>query len=122
MFNFFWDRVPESWVLTEKASWLFGVSAIVITAATIILSTDAFRRFESPILGGILGVSTALGTFFLWSGMWRFWKLWDPSSRMARRIWFVVLLVGVWHGAILYYVFVYLRLRRAASHENEIRL
>ena len=71
MLNFFGDRVPELRILTEKASWLFGVSAVLTTATTIILSTDVSAGPYgdlSRIFWALLGVSTALGMVFFVDG------------------------------------------------------
>jgi hypothetical protein len=117
MFNFFWDRVSASWLMSRNAARLFGASAMVLTVATILLLSDVQQGSGplSSLFWAIVGVSASLGAFFLWTGMLRFWRLWDTSSRAARRVWFVVLLIGVFYGAILYYALVYLRLRVVTS-------
>lgn len=55
----------------------------------------------------ILGVLGPIALFFLWFGMWRYWVRIDSSKVYAKRLWFVVLLVGFWYGSCLYYFFVY---------------
>jgi len=57
---------------------------------------------------GVLGVAGAIGTFFIWGGMWAYWTRCDSSRRTVKRIWFMVLLLGFWYGAVLYYLFKYL--------------
>jgi hypothetical protein len=50
--------------------------------------------------------------------MWHYWGECDSSSPAARRAWFFVLIFGLWYGAVLYYLFVYLpsTLRLDAMH------
>jgi hypothetical protein len=68
-------------------------------------------------IGGVLG---AVGVFFLWGGMWRYWIGCDSSFVFARRVWFLALSVGLWYGAILYYVLVYLpQTRRIPSDDKK---
>jgi uncharacterized BrkB/YihY/UPF0761 family membrane protein len=54
------------------------------------------------------GAAIAVSAFFLWGGMWKYWIVCDSSSQLSRRVWFVVLIIGLWYGAVLYYLFVYL--------------
>jgi hypothetical protein len=70
---------------------------------------------------GTAGVFTAVSVFYLWGGMWKYWIRLDLSSRAARRTWFLVLLIGVWYGGVLYYSFVYIpaiRKMRAKQFET----
>lgn len=53
------------------------------------------------------GAAAAFGIFSLWAGMWLFWVKCDPSSKRARRIWFFILLIGMFGGALAYYFIVY---------------
>jgi hypothetical protein len=46
--------------------------------------------------------------------MWKFWIARNEGSRLHKRVWFVLLLFGVWYGALAYYLAVYLPNRRRA--------
>ena len=50
--------------------------------------------------------------------MWRYWMTGKPSNRIARRIWFAILVCGVWYGAILYYFLAYLPGTGKGENEN----
>ena len=109
MFNFFWERQGNAWLVSRTASRMFAVSAAVIVTLTLILlmAPPDESSLGSRILWGIGGVALALSIFFLWSGMWRFWSRLDRSSQTIRRLWFAILVVGLWFGGVLYYVCVY---------------
>jgi hypothetical protein len=66
-----------------------------------------------------LGALAAIGSVFIWLGMWRYWVRIDNSRPWIKRIWFVVLLIGFSWGSCLYYFFGYLpeflRRRRTES-------
>jgi hypothetical protein len=110
--SFIWKRLDDGWLMSKNASVLFALSALVIIGMTIVLSSNIdFQNLGllSNILGGMGGVLAALSIFFLWGGMWRYWIRCDFSPTSSRRFWFMVLLVGMWFGAIVYYAFVYVR-------------
>jgi uncharacterized membrane-anchored protein len=106
----FWERVGDDWITSKPARLLFGVATSLIAMITFVPFVRVSRN--PPPLGnillGLIGVLAGLSVFFLWSGMWRYWIRRDASSRSARRIWFIILLVGIWYGAVVYYLFVYL--------------
>jgi len=56
---------------------------------------------------GIEAVLGPLSVFFLWIGMWRYWIRIDNSSRREKIISFILLFVGMFYGAVIYYFFVY---------------
>ncbi len=56
---------------------------------------------------GLLGFIGPFAAVFLWGGMLRYWKLHDPSALWIRRIWFPVLTLGLFYGAIFYFVVIY---------------
>jgi hypothetical protein len=111
MFPRFWNLIDDQWLTGRTASKLFTVAAIftVVVPTLIYLDIAQGPGVLSQVFWGIAGVLTAFSMVFLWSGMWRFWSKLDQSSRYARRIWFFVLLFGLWYGAVLYFIFVYLR-------------
>jgi hypothetical protein len=110
--SFIWRRIDDEWLVSKSASAFFALSVLIIVGMTVVL----FANIESQTLGfvgnallGIGGVLAAVSVFFLWGGMWRYWIECDSSSLAARRIWFLVLVVGLWYGAILYYALVYMQ-------------
>lgn len=110
-FSFFWKRVTDEWLVSKSACTLFGLAAVIILAITAIAFAGLPEGEVTPAgnLGfGILGVLGAVGIFFLWGGMWKFWSHLDSSARWVRRVAFAILVVGVWYGAILYFLLVYL--------------
>jgi hypothetical protein len=112
MWQVFFENVTDEWLVSRKASRLFGAAAMAIALLTPLFLgwvTSEGPGLVRSIYWGILGIAGGLGVFFLWEGMWRYWIRCDPSPRWARRIWFLVLIVGVWWGAVLYYLLVYLR-------------
>ena len=109
--SFIWRFLSEDWLVGKRAAVLFGFFLAVIVGMTAALYNSE-RIPQAGVLGTSLwavgGVLAGLGIFFLWGGMWRYWIDCDPSSRAARRFWFLVLLLGIWYGAVLYYALVYL--------------
>jgi hypothetical protein len=120
MFSRLWGYVGDRWLVSRSASTMFAATAILIVSVTLLLALNVTRDTgpSSDVLWAIAGVLSGLGAFFIWSGMWRFWNRLDQSSRSARRLWFFVLLIGFWYGAILYFVFVYLRSVRTPLAEK----
>jgi len=49
--------------------------------------------------------------------MLRYWTRGEPVNRIARRIWFIVLILGNCYGAILYYALVYAPAVRRRNRE-----
>jgi hypothetical protein len=118
--SFIWNRLSDEWLLTTTASFLLGAAALIValvTASMAFVPIDGAGMLTN-LFWAVAGVSAGISVFFLWGGMWRYWISVDSSSRTARGIWFAVMTAGVWFGAILYYVCVYLpeiRRRRGAS-------
>ena len=111
-----WSWVSDDWLVNKTASRLFGASAIVV----VFLATPFFLGLfptirNAPMLSWanllelVLGVVTPLAILFLWTGMWRHWTQCNTSTRAIKRVWFFVLLFGLWWGAVLYYLMAYLR-------------
>ncbi|SRR6266568_1988453 len=109
--SLFWRRITDEWLVSKAARVLFGFAAFVsllLTFAGVFDMPQGELTFFVRLFFGILGVLGTLGAFFLWGGMWRYWMNIDSSSGWLRRVWFAVLLFGVWYGAILYFLVVYL--------------
>jgi len=106
-----WNWFEDDWLATRRAAWLFLVSTFLVLALTPVLlgkfDTKAMS-FWARLAWGILGVLGPIALFFLWFGMWRYWARIDNASRWAKRMWFLVLLVGFWWGSCVYCYFVYL--------------
>jgi membrane protease YdiL (CAAX protease family) len=122
--TYFWDRVGDRWLLSRIACALFIGASILIIVLTSLLALDVptgSTAWSKTLWGGV-GVLTGLSVFFVWSGMWRFWTKLDNSSRPARRVWFIILLFGLWYGAVLYFLCVYtpyhLRREKNLFHED----
>lgn len=108
-----WGRVSYEWLVSKTASRLFGAaSALTVATTPLQLGLEPPRSSLTSsinLLFTIFGVAGALSIVFLWGGMWRHWLLSNSPSRATKRIWFCVLLFGIWWGAVLYYLMAYLR-------------
>jgi hypothetical protein len=114
--SFIWRKIDDEWLVSRSASAFFALSSLVIVGMTVVIFADVDTQAPGSLgnaLFGVGGVFAAVGVFFLWGGMWRYWIRCDTTSLTARRVWFFALAVGLWYGAILYYALVYLpRTRR----------
>jgi hypothetical protein len=117
-----WNKFRDDWLTTAQAARLFLLAALLVLALTAVLfgSIDTTRMsLWARLPVGVLGVLGPIALFFLWFGMWRYWARIDNSSRWAKRMSFIVLLVGFWWGSCLYCFFVYLpRTYKSASIET----
>lgn len=106
-----WNWFKDEWLITRKAAKLFLVSAFFVLALTPVflgmIDTNKLS-FWKRLPWGILGVLGPIALFFLWFGMWRYWARIDNATEWAKRVWFLVLLIGFWWGSCLYCFFVYL--------------
>jgi hypothetical protein len=119
--SFIWRRISHEWLVSKAASAWFAISSAMIAVMTIVLFSNVQIRdisFVSRFSWGIAGVLTAVSIFFLWGGMWRYWITSDSSGRIGRRLWFVVLLAGIWYGAIIYYILVFLPTTREGARKH----
>jgi hypothetical protein len=110
VFSSFWDGVGDKWLVSRAAFASFACASVLVAFMTVALAFDFVRDTGTltETAWGTAGVLAGVSVFFIWSGMWRYWTKLDRSSRFARRCWFVVLLLGLWYGAILYFIFVYI--------------
>lgn len=98
-------------LVSRAAATLFFVSTILLLALTPVFLSRVDPRgmsFWMKLPWEILAVIAPIGLFFLFFGMWRYWLRIDNSSKWAKRVWFLVLLLGMWYGSALYYFFAYL--------------
>jgi hypothetical protein len=106
-----WLWFKDNWLITREAARLFAISTLLVLASIPFflgkVETQAMS-FWTRLPWGILFLFGPIAIFFLWFGMWRYWARIDWTSGSARRMWFVILLIGFWWGSCLYCVFVYL--------------
>src|SRR6266849_7564276 len=99
-----WNRFKDEWLITKQAAKLFLVSTFLVLALTPAflgkIHTDKMPLWER-LPWAILGVLGPVALFFLWLGMWRYWVRIDCSNPWAKRMWFIVLLIGFWWGSCL---------------------
>ena len=107
-----WDRFSDRWLVSQQARMIFGI-ALMLT----ILATFAIIKFPgntiamssaARIFYGTIGCAGPAGIFFLWLGMWRYWVRLDTSTLGLKRVWFLLLLLGICYGGCIYYLFGYL--------------
>jgi hypothetical protein len=110
----FWDGVSREWMTGRQAALVFGLAVAMTCLITCmvfglfdVFSTRGFSRFLWNAIG-IIGVFSA---FSLWGAMQRFHGFWEEST--GRRLaWMRLLLTyGMWYGAIVYFLFVYMPAR-----------
>ncbi len=107
----FYNKFRDDWLVSRRAMALFLLAALFVVATIPIL----FGRIDTAKLPhwanlplGLEGVMGPLSIFFLWFGMWRYWVRLDNSSKLAKRLSFMLLLFGMFYGSALYYFLVYL--------------
>ena len=106
-----WNWYKDAWLLSRQAAYLFfGSTLLVLSLTPLFLGwLDPSRMsFWSRLPLGILWTAAPIALIFLYFGMWRYWVRLDNSSPGTKRIWFVILLVGLWWGSCIYCYFVYL--------------
>ncbi len=75
------------------------------------------RWASGPVI--LLSVLLVIPTLLLWLGMWRYWFRIDKSKPNTKRVWFFLLLVGMFMASILYCFSVYLpQVRRASANRG----
>lgn len=106
-----WRMFGDEWLTTRRAAKLFFIASLFLAAVTVQMvgwidpvHMPAWER----ILWVTLGMAGTAGGFLLWYGMRRYWLRLDDSRASAKRIWFPVVLFGLWWGSCLYYYCVYL--------------
>ncbi len=106
-----WTWFRENWLVTRHAAKLFLVSTLLVLSLTPLFLgwIDPNRMSFWPRLPlGILWTLAPVALLFLYFGMWRYWIRIDNSSAWLKRMWFIIMLVGLWWGSCLYCYFVYL--------------
>lgn len=109
--NRLWDWLGDDWLRSQQAAKIFFVATILIPATTLQMS-GRVTPLRLPVWARypwvIICMAGTCGLFFLWFGMWRYWAKLDDSGKFTKRLWFVILLFGLWLGGCLYYYGAYL--------------
>jgi hypothetical protein len=100
----------DDWFVSRQAAVLFFLGAVCVAFATPVflgLGGATVYSWMGPardFAGGLM----AVGTLFLWLGMWRYWVRIDRSRPWMKRIGFFLLLIGFWYGSVIYYALFYI--------------
>jgi len=114
--NVIWNRFTDDWFHSKTAMALFAI------AATIAVLGFAFGELgpkqvsissalTAQVAASLVAVVFALSSLAIIVGMFRYWAKFDRSSRMVRRVWFAVMilgLAGLGFGCAVYCMAVYL--------------
>jgi hypothetical protein len=106
----FFEWFKDGWLVSRQALKLFRLSTVFVLATIPIFVmhwAPEHPTLWQNLLGGTAGVLGPISIFFLWFGMWRYWFRLDNSPSQMKRTSFILLLIGVWYGAVLYCYFVY---------------
>lgn len=110
---YFWFK--DTWIVGRLAVRLFSFSAVLVLVWTVaFVAVSRYGVGKNPtfplghVLWKYLDVRVVLPIFFLWFGMWRYWLRIDQSRPWIKRLSFAALLFGVWWGASVYCLAVYL--------------
>lgn len=109
--------MTDRWLCSREASIFFKACAIALVTVTAYAYLAAvgfspkglhgYVYWAAEISADVLIAAGAFGQIMLWLGMWRFWSLLDTSPPGRKKLWFVVLLFGLWYGGAAYYLAVY---------------
>jgi len=101
--------------------FLLAIMFLVLLTPVFLGTLDPAKMpFAMRLLWAIVGIGGTISLFFLWFGMWRYWVRLDGSGVLVKRLWFGVLLFGLWWGSCLYYFFVYRpQIARGEATERE---
>jgi len=111
MWSKLWDDLGEDWLCSRRAAKTFLLATVLIFPTSLQMlgkvTPESLPLWAQYPWLFICVVGTA-ALFFLWFGMWRYWAKLDHSNRATKRLWFVVLLFGLWIGACFYFYGAYL--------------
>ena len=97
---------------------LFGFSCAFTIIFTFLMKYSVEPSAYSDWRKILFALSYTFAPFivaFLYIGMWFYWSNVDSSPKGLKRLWFFVLLFGLWYGGILYFLGVYLPSFRRSS-------
>ncbi|MFP5236318.1 MAG: hypothetical protein ACLGSD_10475 [Acidobacteriota bacterium] len=124
--------VNDKHLIPGVVIWFFYSVALSIAAFTIASASlsiygafahspginllDLVPKFVSYLFVG-WGVYTGVGAVFLWGAAWVYWVALDRSNAGMRIMWFFLLLIGMFYGALFYtfYLWGSERIKRAPS-------
>jgi hypothetical protein len=123
--NWFWNRVSYKWMVSTQAACLFGLASIFICLLTAFwfgaLEPNEVSGLAKQIVWGLFGVFGPLSVVVLWTGMRRYQTLReirDVELAGKSKLVHLLLGVGIWYGAMIYYFVVYLPARRILNTER----
>lgn len=106
--------ITASWIVSRKAQHVYFISSLLdlFLSSFLIaaLSADHALSRIPPSVDSVLRMLiflSVIGTATLWVGMWYFWFRFGRERTIGSAIWFVLLLLGIPLGPLLYYWFVY---------------
>ena len=102
-----WGGGPFALLLSTVA--ILGMTGYLYAFPVMHLDLQRLATESAPIryTSAIVGAAGAIGGLLLYVTMWFYWARIDSSSVWKKRIWFLVLLLGLWYGSCLYYFTVY---------------
>ena len=113
-----WKHVKSEWFYTKQAAFVFTTSAILVFiliagSEFVPVSFASLTTYSTgeQIGFAIAGVTFSISNLLVLSGMFRFSVVCDQSRPIMRRIWFVIMIVGLLRlglGAAVYCFAVYL--------------
>ena len=107
-------RVPRilTWLILPSA-----ISLVVLTLYSLILlavlgpSSDFnfLQWLPYPVAMVVIawGAYTGMGVAALWVAMWAYWATMEKSPARVRVGWFLVLLLGMHYGALIYLLYIW---------------
>jgi hypothetical protein len=123
--NWLWNRVSYRWMVSTQAACLYGLATVFICLLTAywfgVITPGESNGFVAQVLWGSLGILSPLSIIFLWAGMRRyqeFREVRDPELVGKSKSVRFLLSVGIWYGAMIYYLLVYLSARRHPKMES----
>jgi hypothetical protein len=123
--NWLWNRVGYKWIVSKRAAYLYGLAAIFIGLLTAywfgVMGPGTPTGLLQRVLWGSFGILSVLSIIFLWTGMRRyqeFREIRDPELMGKSKLVHFLLSVGIWYGAMIYYLLVYLPARRRSEMES----
>ena len=82
---------------------IFGIAFYLISSLSV-----AFREYINNNLAGFfLIILFVLGLFYFWFYCFYHWGIHNFKSKRIKTAWFCVLLLGMFGGALIYYIIVY---------------
>ncbi len=119
-----WKRLNDEWFYSKTAIGLFAAaSTIAVSGATFgelgFRSFVISNSFVPQMSITLAAMAWAISMLIVIVGMFRYWTKYDRSSRVSRRIWLAIMIIGFLFGlatgCALYCFAVYLPQRVTAA-------